>query len=372
MFGLITNRLAILLASLCVGVAITNTAAHAQVYPLDLPQTEDAAISLTLPSGIVSDFAQILQVFVGSADECCDDKTPVAGHYKYENNILSFTPAFGFALDQQYVARVQNAQGFELIPFQIGSAIGIIPAAVTEVYPSGDFLPENTLRFYIHFSTPMKPGVAFKYIKLRDAQGHTDEAAFMQFKQELWNEDRTRLTVLIDPGRIKRDVATNLELGPALLEGQTYTLEVEAGWPSADGKTVLPRFSKTFIVGEALRDLPNVDKWKMTSPCQGTRETLEIAFDRPFDRKQLKYTIVLTNEEGYSIQGEVEIGASEMSWHFTPTQVWPSKDVFITAWTELEDVAGNNFRDLLDHVTDNAEDVPNSTNVAIELRACAD
>ena len=36
----------------------------------------------------------------------------------------------------------------------------------------------------------------------------------MRLKQELWNEDLVRLTVLIDLGRIKRNVATNVELGP--------------------------------------------------------------------------------------------------------------------------------------------------------------
>ena len=34
------------------------------------------------------------------------------------------------------------------------------PAAVTEIFPSGEILPENTLRFYIHFSVPMRSGVA--------------------------------------------------------------------------------------------------------------------------------------------------------------------------------------------------------------------
>lgn len=79
---------------------------------------------------------------------------------------------------------------------------------------------------------------------LRDASGNADDAAFMRFTQALWNKDGTRLTVPIDPGRIKRHVATNVELGPALLEGQNYTLEIEPGWPSADGHSILPGFAK--------------------------------------------------------------------------------------------------------------------------------
>ncbi len=66
----------------------------------------------------------------------------------------------------------------------------------------------------------------------------------MRFKQELWNEDLARLTVLIDPGRIKRNVATNVELGFALLAGRNYTLSVGAGWSSANSESVLPAFDK--------------------------------------------------------------------------------------------------------------------------------
>ena len=72
-----------------------------------------------------------------------------------------------------------------------------VDAKVVGIYPSGDVLPENVLRFYIHFARPMKPHVAFDCIKLLDASGNADEAAFMRFKQELWNEDRTRLAVLV-------------------------------------------------------------------------------------------------------------------------------------------------------------------------------
>ena len=116
---------------------------------------------------------------------------------------------------------------------------------MTDVYPSGDLLPENVLRFYVHFSEPMTPHLASDFVTLRDASGVADRAAFMKFKQELWNADRTRLTVLIDPGRIKRSVATNLDLGPALLEGERYSLTVDEGWPSADGSSVLPSFLET-------------------------------------------------------------------------------------------------------------------------------
>lgn len=220
----VTHRLARILAGLTAGAVMISSAAFADDITLSLPQNAEAAVALALPDWLADEPSKVLQVFVGTGEGCCDTKTPIAGRYTHENNVLSFTPAFGFSAGQNYVARVQEAEDEELIPFRIPVEAAIIPAAVTEIYPSGDTLPENTLRFYIHFTVPMQPQVAFDYIKLRDASGAVDEATFMRFKQELWNEDRTRLTVLIDPGRIKREVATNVELGPALLASQQYTL----------------------------------------------------------------------------------------------------------------------------------------------------
>ena len=136
----------------------------------------------------------------------------------------------------------------------------------------------------------MKPHVAFDYIKLRDASGVADDAAFTRFKQDLWNENRTWLTVLIDPGRSKRNVVTNVELGPALREGQRYTLTVDAGWLSADGRSVLPAFKKRFTFGAPLRAFPDVRMWEVTSPCVGTKKSLAMTFDRPFDRHLLQGT----------------------------------------------------------------------------------
>ncbi|MEM7438576.1 MAG: hypothetical protein AAF393_03185 [Pseudomonadota bacterium] len=309
---------------------------------------------LTLPQGsadpvILNDAEkgpddQILKVTVRGAE------TPIAGRYLRMGATLSFTPAFGFEPGQNYVAHFLAQGEKKQVAFQIENQRAAVPAAVTDIYPSGDTLPENTLRFYVHFSTPMQPQVAFDYISLVDATGAVDEAAFMRFKQELWNEDRTRLTVLIDPGRIKREVATNVELGPALVAGQRYKLNIAGGWPSADGKTVLPAFAKSFQVSEALRTLPETSGWTANAPCAGTRESLIIAFDRPFDRHLLTRALrVETNKNG-RVEGTVTINEGEHNWAFKPLAPWPDKDLQLIVDPDLEDVAGNNFRDLLDQM----------------------
>jgi hypothetical protein len=348
----IASILAVLLA-----ITIMNFTTHiaqADEHLISLPQDGFEPITLRIANGAVNaenkKVNEILQVFVGAVDKCCTERTPVAGSYAYEDNLLTFKPAFGFVEGMDYVVRIHTTSiGEKLVPFNIQSELATIDATVTNIYPSGDVIPENTLRFYIHFSTPMQPHVSFDHIKLVDQDGIADEAAFMRFKQELWNEDRTRLTVLFDPGRIKREVATNLELGPALQEGKQYRLVVQEGWMPVQGKTSLSAFSKHFTVSNALRELPDETKWQIKKPRLNTKDALEINFDRQFDFGLLGKSIKIKNMSGTVLLGDLNISGSETIWRFEPVQAWTDDKITINVDPNLEDVAGNNFKDLLDH-----------------------
>ena len=355
---------------------MTSSIAHANDDGLSLPRHGSGPVAVRLSEDDVDwetvNRTDLLQVFVGEIDRCCEGRTPVAGRYELGNNALTFTPAFSFVAGQNYVARARiPGTGEKLANFSIPSKGQMREARVTDTYPSGDTLPENLLRFFLHFSVPMSPHVAFDYIKLRDAEGIADEAAFMRFKQELWNEDRTRLTILIDPGRIKRDVATNLELGPALLAGQHYSLSVDGGWPSADGSSLLPAFSKSFGVGEGLRERPDVRFWQATPPCLGTADPLKITFDRPFDRHLLNKDIHVSVGDGQLVDGVIHIGDRETSWSFTPNEPWGQEDLHIVANAELEDVAGNNFRDLLDQAASTPDRRVSERAMTVRLESCS-
>ena len=220
---------------------------------------------------------------------------------------------------------------------------------VIGIYPSGSAIPENTLRFYIYFSTPMQPHVSTRYIKLVDAAGQVDDAAFMSFKQELWSEDRKRLTLLMDPGRIKRGVAQNLAIGPALVQGKAYSILINDGWPSARGEPLSDIFEKTFTANQALRTLPDTQLWKTKVPGRNSDHPIVIEFDRPFDYELLKSSITVLSSNGQPINGDISIRNNEHTWMFTPESHWHQEQIKIQVDSHLEDVAGNNFRDLLDH-----------------------
>lgn len=338
---------------------------------LSLPQQPDAPVRLTRSQDDGQEPADLLQIFVGTEQMCCEDRVAIAGRYQQEQDALTFTPAFGFVPGTDYVARIRTADGgAEWIPFRIPAVTPPPTAAVTDMFPSADTLPENTLRLYLHFSVPMAPHVAFDHIALRDASGAIDDAAFMQLKQELWSEDRTRLTVLIDPGRIKREVATNVALGPALEAGHTYHLTVAGGWPSADGTSELAEFSRAFSVSPPLRERPDVRRWSTTSPCVGTHEALEITLDRPFDRHRLRSSLQVLSAGRQDVRGTVEVGEGERTWRFVPDEPWADGDTRVVVDPTLEDVAGNNFRDLLDAVTSDEASAPLHTSLPVRLRDC--
>ncbi|MEM8541917.1 MAG: hypothetical protein AAGF25_13260 [Pseudomonadota bacterium] len=330
-------------------------AARANEGGLIVPEKADDAVEFMLSGEHEAvEPAQLLQVFVGEAALCCDNKTPMVGSYRVEGQSISFTPAFDFVEGQSYTVLTRNAKIAGEIEgrkteFSVGPQDEPTTPEVVAIYPSGAKIPENTLRFYIHFSTPMKPHMSEQFILLADANGEVDNAAFMTFKQELWNESRTRLTLLLDPGRIKRGVAQNLALGPALLEGNRYSIVIEEGWPSASGEKSARQFEQSFVVSEALRTLPNIDLWHFYPPKIASIDPLIIEFDRPFDLPLAQSSISVLDENEKAVDGVVTVDNNEKIWRFQPDRTWETSVLRIVVDARLEDVAGNNFRELLDH-----------------------
>lgn len=325
-------------------MATQSLAQDGQIEP---PKTPDSSVVYTLserPTGLSDD--PEFQVFVGPSGQCCTNKSPISGHYSFEELKVTFTPAFEFLEGQTYTVQTRHGA---LSEFKITPKVAQPRPEVLAIYPGGGQIPENTLRFYIEFSTPMMPHRAEDFIALVDDTGAVDDAAFMMFKQEIWNEDRTRLTLLMDPGRIKRGVAQNMTLGPAIEETRRYALVVRAGWPGATGPHVASRYENSFVVSPALRARPSLNDWDLSLPTIGTRSRLAIAFDRPFDAVQTSHNIRIINAKGQGVTGDITLDASQTYWTFAPDKPWTSGTFEIVIDAHLEDVAGNNFRDTLDH-----------------------
>jgi hypothetical protein len=212
---------------------------------------------------------------------------------------------------------------------------------IVEVSPTASVLPENLLRFYIHFSAPMSRGEAYARIQLLDAKGEVVRDPFLELTEELWSYDGARFTLLFDPGRIKRGLKPREEVGPVLESGKAYTLVIDRDWPDADGSPLQAGFRKSFRAGPPDETSPDPKTWTIKPPLAGTPKSLEVRFPEPLDRALLDRLIAVTDNAGKVLAGSIATSDGETAWEFTPQEPWRAGDYRLRIGTDLEDVAGN-------------------------------
>lgn len=272
----------------------------------------------------------------------------MAGSYKIDGELLRFTPQFRLNPGVNYAAVLYPpALSTTESPARYEQAISIPapprgePAKVTAVYPSASVLPENQLRFYLHFSAPMSRGEAYTHIRLLKDDGAPVVLPFLEIGEELWDASGTRLTLLADPGRIKRGLKPREEDGPVLEAGRGYTLVVDRAWPDATGQPLAETYKKAFKAGPPIEKALDTKDWKVHSPRAGTKSALALAFPHPLDRALLERTITVTGPNGKLLGGDVAVGKEERSWQFKPDQPWVAGKYELVIDTTLEDGAGN-------------------------------
>ena len=214
-------------------------------------------------------------------------------------------------------------------------------ARVQAVFPSTNRLPENVLKFYVHFSAPMSRGDIYSHMSLLDSAGSQVELPFLELEQELWDRSGSRLTVLFDPGRIKRGLAPHNDVGPALEAGRSYTFVVADTWRDAAGTPLGGGFRKDFTVVTADREPPDPAKWTLSAPPGGGRTALEVRFPEPMDHALLDHMLSIRQEGGEEVKGAVLIEHEETQWRFVPERAWAPGNYKLAVDTAIEDLAGN-------------------------------
>ncbi len=214
---------------------------------------------------------------------------------------------------------------------------------LVHIYPSADELPENQLRFYLHFSAPMSRGEAYSHLKLVDGDGKEVTGAFLELPEELWDSEGKRFTLLLHPGRIKRGLKPREELGPILEEGKKYTLLVAADWPDAEGNPLKLECRKRFTAGPPREKQLILDDWKVHVPKADTKAPLEVQFPYPLDQALLERLLWIVGKDGQRIAGAIRVTDKETKWTFTPTNSWKAGRYHLTIETTLEDTAGNSI-----------------------------
>lgn len=279
------------------------------------------------------------------------DPSGMLGTYRVEGGVLRFTPRFPFDRGKRYRAAFRPSElpggpgdAPETTSIHVEPRPDRPPTVVTRVDPSGDRLPENLLKFYIHFSAPMGRGEAYRRVRLVAEDGRAVDRPFLPLAEELWNPTGTRLTLLIDPGRIKRGLQPREELGPVLEAGRAYTLVVSPAWTDAEGDPLGAGFRKTFRAGTADEVQPDPKTWKIERPPASTREPLTLSSPEPLDAALLESALTLVDARGEVVAGRAEVIAGETCWRFTPEGPWAEGDYQLLVEDDLEDRAGNSIR----------------------------
>jgi hypothetical protein len=266
------------------------------------------------------------------------------GTYRVADGVLAFQPRFALAPGVTYLARIRAGQAAgQAIErrFAIPKPAPAEPTAVQNIFPTSSELPENQLKFYIFFSAPMSRGYAYRHIRLLKEDGQAVDGAFLEIAEELWDSGRTRFTLLLDPGRVKRGLKPREEDGPVLEEGHRYTLVVDRAWPDAAGFDLKETVRKPFAVLAPDDVPPDTANWKLEPPS-ADNGALTVHFPEPLDRALLERVVWVETSDGQRVEGRIEIDRHETRWRFQPSQPWDAQQNYaLAAERILEDRAGN-------------------------------
>lgn len=294
-----------------------------------------------------------------------DARQPVIGQYEVIDRRIRFVPRFAPVPNQPWTIRFVAPGGGAAIDtvMRVAPAESGPPTRIVAIYPDVDTVPINLLRAYIAFSGPMSEGEAYERVRLLDASGEPVPDAFLVLEHELWDPERTRFTLLFDPGRIKRGLLPNEQLGLPLREGGDYTLVVDRDWVDGRDRPLAGGSTWSFHAGPADRTSPRVADWTPTTPPAGTRDPLVIDAGESLDQALFERLVTVLDPAGRPVDGSAAVTAGGKRWAFTPDVPWSAGEYTIEVGSELEDLAGNNLRHLFD--VDRAD--PQATGVSGEV-----
>jgi len=272
----------------------------------------------------------------------------VLGSYERRQERLIFTPRYALAYGQKYRATLKVPGGETAsAEYRVPERPKTAAAVVEKIYPTAEVLPANQLKFYIHFSKPMRESSEiFDQVAILDGQG---KAILDPWRRtELWSADAKRLTLFIHPGRVKRGVNLREDFGPVLRSNETYTLRIDATMLDAEDQPLGKPFTKRFRTSTEQHTRPLPEEWKVHAPPAGSRQPLKLDFPRPLDRALLDRFLIVLDADGQAVHGKIEVGLAERSWAFRPERDWNDSEYTVQVDENLEDLAGNTPQRLFD------------------------
>jgi hypothetical protein len=278
-----------------------------------------------------------------------------AGRLVRDGADLCFVPRFAFLDGRTYTVTVEGTTAAVLV-----RARPERPAVtrVTGIRPTAAEVPVNVLRFYVWFSAPMSEGCAAEQVRLARDDGSPIAGALLPTEHELWDASRRRLTVLLDPARIKRGLTGHQQAGYPLRPGEPFRLIVGTGFLDAQGLPLQTPAQRRYHVGGEERRHVDPASWVLTVPRAGTSEPLLVSFGRPLDHGLLARCLKVSGPAGQLVDGRARTGPGELSWQLAPRSAWASGAHQLAVDPIVEDLAGNSVSRVFDRDLARLEDQP--------------
>ena len=280
---------------------------------------------------------------------------PMAGRLVRDRAGLCFVPRFAFLDGTAYSVCVDGAIAATLVRAPPNRQA---TTEVAGIRPTAAVVPCNLLRLYVWFSAPMSEGYAAGHVRLTGDSGDTIAGALLPSEHELWDPSRRRLTVLLDPARIKRGLAGHRDAGYPLRAGKPFRLGIGTGFRDARGLPLRAGAEQRYEVGCEERRHVDPGSWMLSVPPAGTFEPLQVAFGRPLDHGLLGRCLDVAGPGSQLIEGTSRIGAGEQSWQLVPRQAWAHGSHQLIVDHVLEDLAGNSISRVFDRDLTRPEDEP--------------
>jgi hypothetical protein len=287
---------------------------------------------------------------------------PMAGRLVHDGADLYFVPRFAFLDGTAYTVTVDGTIAATLVRTRPD---GMAATEVAGIHPTSAEVPRNLLRLYVWFTAPMSDGYAAAHVRLADDNGGTIGGALLPSEHELWDASRRRLTVLLDPARMKRGLAAHKDTGYPLRTGEPFRLVVDGGFHDAQGLPLRAGTHRRYEVGGDERRHVDPHSWVLTPPRAGTSEPMQVAFGRALDHGLLARCLHVAGPDGEPIHGARHIGAGEQSWQMVPRRAWAPGPHQLIVDPALEDLAGNSVSRVFDRDLTRPEDQPRQTRPVI-------
>lgn len=269
----------------------------------------------------------------------------MAGRLAVDGDDVCFVPRFAFMDGTPYAVSI----GESTVAVLLRPAAHVVATTeVLSIHPRVEDVPRNLLRFYVAFSGPMSEGYARDHLRLVDKDATPLLGALLSTDYELWDGARRRLTVLLDPARIKRGLAAHRQAGYPIRIGRPFRLVVDPGFRDARGAPLRSGAEKRYGVVADERRRVEPAHWVVRNPARHTIEPLEVSFDRPLDYALLRHCLGVMGPDRRRVVGRGEVGPDERSWRLTPAAPWSAGPHEVVIDDILEDLAGNSVTRIFD------------------------